>query len=157
MKMKILKRVTVLVVCCALTGSVALAAPVYETIKVTYNNIKIVVDGVEISPKDANGKAVEPFIYNGTTYLPVRAIGDAIGKEVGWDGSTSTVYLGAMPDKSNLLMVACPPYEKSGIENILEPFEMMGKTYTNGFTSRFYVAAMIFRTYLKIRCEPSVS
>lgn len=32
------------------------------------------VIGVKIEPKDATGETVEPFIYNGTTYLPVRAI-----------------------------------------------------------------------------------
>ena len=35
----------------------------------------------------------EPFIYDGTTYLPVRAVGEAVGKTVGWDGKTNTVTL----------------------------------------------------------------
>jgi len=65
-----------------------------ETIEVIYDNISIYLDGVKIEPKDANGKTVEPFIYNGTTYLPVRAIGEAIGKKVSWDDATKSVYLG---------------------------------------------------------------
>ena len=44
-----------------------------ETIQVTYSNIKIFMDGEQLDPRDANGTQVEPFIYNGTTYLPVRA------------------------------------------------------------------------------------
>ncbi len=64
---------------------------------VTYRDIKIVVDGNEIIPTDANGNPVEPFIIDGTTYLPVRAVANAFGKEVGWDDATNTVYLGVQP------------------------------------------------------------
>lgn len=63
---------------------------------VLMNGIRIVLDGEELEPKDANGNRVEPFIYNGTTYLPVRAIATALGKPVYWDGPEFTVYLGDM-------------------------------------------------------------
>ena len=58
-----------------------------------YTDIKITLDGEEIIPKDANGKYVEPFAIEGTTYLPVRAISNALGLEVGWDQATKTVIL----------------------------------------------------------------
>ena len=64
-----------------------------ETITALYRNIKIVIDGKEFIPKDVNNNIVEPFIYNGTTYLPVRAVSQALGREVSWDGDTSTVYI----------------------------------------------------------------
>ena len=76
------------------TGSIAYARTGSELIEAEYNNIKIYVDGMLINPKDSNGNTVEPFIYNGTTYLPVRAVGETIGKQVSWDGATSSVYLG---------------------------------------------------------------
>ena len=60
-----------------------------EKIDAVYNDIKIVADGNTVST-DA-----EPFIYNGTTYLPVRAISEALGKEVNWDAQTNTVYIGS--------------------------------------------------------------
>jgi len=66
-----------------------------ETINIIYDNIKIFIDGKEYQPADANGNAVEPFIYNGTTYLPVRAIANAFDKEVDWEAQTSTVTLGS--------------------------------------------------------------
>lgn len=59
-----------------------------------YRDIKITLNGKEIVPVDASGNPVEPFIIDGTTYLPVRAVAGALGLEVGWDGSTSTVLLG---------------------------------------------------------------
>lgn len=58
-----------------------------------YNNIKINLDGKEIIPTDANGNPVEPFIIDGTTYLPVRGISSALGLNVSWDGKTQTVSL----------------------------------------------------------------
>ena len=75
------------------------AAPIEKLITATYNSIKIVVDGKEIKPTDATGNTVEPFIYNGTTYLPVRAVANAFGKAVYWDNSAYTVYLGTMDGK----------------------------------------------------------
>ncbi len=74
-------------------GTVAIAKNSQETIEAAYQNIKLIVDGVLIDPKDANGNSVEPFIYNGTTYLPVRAVGSAFDKAVTWDGDTATVDL----------------------------------------------------------------
>ena len=60
---------------------------------VTYRNIKIVVDNTKVIPADANGNYVEPFIIDGTTYLPVRAVANAFGKDVAWDDVTNTVSL----------------------------------------------------------------
>ena len=53
----------------------------------------IVVDGVKQTFTDANGKTVYPLLYEGSTYLPVRAIGTLMGKTVDWDAKTSTVTL----------------------------------------------------------------
>ena len=80
-----------------LVGAMALgtctvsAANGTKNISATFRNIKIVVDGKELST------SAEPFIYNGTTYLPIRAVGEAVGKEVTWNGGTNTVYLGEVP------------------------------------------------------------
>lgn len=78
----------------------AFAAVGGQSIQIEFNNIKLVIDGKPVTPKDGNGNQVEPFTYNGTTYLPVRAIANALGKEVNWDAGTSTVYLGNMPSVS---------------------------------------------------------
>jgi hypothetical protein len=69
------------------------AATVQRTIDV-FTGVTIYVDEIRIDPRDANGNYVEPFIYNGTTYLPVRAVSEALGKPVAWDGSTYSVYIG---------------------------------------------------------------
>lgn len=64
----------------------------------TWNNvlvggIRILLDGKTVQPKDAAGNPVDPVIYKGTTYLPVRAIASALGLTVDWEGSTKTVIL----------------------------------------------------------------
>ena len=76
-----------------LTGTVAFAATGAKTLTANYRDIKIIIDDVPITPRDANGNIVEPFIVDGTTYLPVRAVGEALGMNVTWDGVTGTVFL----------------------------------------------------------------
>ena len=80
--------------CFGLTGAIA-GLVGDKTITVTYSDIKLIIDGKSVTPKDATGKTVEPFIFEGTTYLPVRAVAEALGKEVAWDGNTNTVIIGA--------------------------------------------------------------
>ena len=65
-----------------------------QTIAIEYNDIKVTLDGKPVELKDATGKTIEPFTYNGTTYLPVRAVADLLGVDVKWDGDTNTIYLG---------------------------------------------------------------
>lgn len=53
----------------------------------------IVIDGTERTFVNANGTKIDPAIYNGSIYLPLRAIGEIMGKRVSWDGATQTVCL----------------------------------------------------------------
>lgn len=71
-----------------------MAEKVTKSAELLYNNIKVVIDGKQADLKDAQGNTVEPFIIDGTTYLPVRAVSNALNKAVSWDGATQTVYLG---------------------------------------------------------------
>lgn len=80
-----------------------------------YTGMKIFVDGIEIEPKDGNGKAVEPFSVDGTTYLPLRAIAVAFGKSVEWDSMTNTAYIGKRPGSIQYLVDVCPAYQKSNL------------------------------------------
>lgn len=82
-----------------------------QKMEVNYMGIKLVVNGVEVTPTDANGTAVEPFTSNGTTYLPVRAVANALGQAVEWDGETRTVYIGDVPGKATSWMTKLPPYQ----------------------------------------------
>lgn len=61
------------------------------------NDINITIDNEEFIPKNALGEVVSPFIENGSTYLPVRAMGEAVGKEVAFDAENYAVYIGIKP------------------------------------------------------------
>lgn len=63
------------------------------TQELIYNNIGVTLDGKRLDLRDAQGSAVEPFMFNGTNYLPVRAICEALGLNVDWNGSTNTIVL----------------------------------------------------------------
>lgn len=39
----------------------------------------------------------QPFLMDGRTFLPVRAIAEALGTPIDWNGQTSTVYIGQIP------------------------------------------------------------
>ena len=43
--------------------------------------------------KDVTGKVVYPLSYQGTTYLPVRAISNLYNANIAWDGATETVKI----------------------------------------------------------------
>lgn len=107
------------------------AATVAKTITV-YTGITLYYDGVEVTPKDAGGNRVEPFLYKGTTYLPVRAVSDLLGVDIHWDGATQSVYLGDMPGKVTYLGSDLKPYYSAYYEAPAS-FAMDGTTYRNGF------------------------
>ena len=77
-----------------LLATVALAAGTYtKTLAAFYRDIRLSINGQTVVPKDVNGTVVDPFIVDGTTYLPVRAVSEALGKQVDWDDETSTVLI----------------------------------------------------------------
>lgn len=55
---------------------------VYANIKVMYNNQSVTVDAAQ-----------EPFMINGTTYVPLRVLGDAVGKKVAWNNTDKAVSI----------------------------------------------------------------
>ena len=63
-----------------------------------YNNISVTLDGKKLDLRDAKGNSVEPFMFDGTNYLPVRALAEALGLNVTWDGTTHTVKLSSTTD-----------------------------------------------------------
>lgn len=91
---------------------------VSKSIAVTFKDIIVTIDGEEITLKDANGNVIEPFIYNGTTYLPIRALAETLGLDVSYDGTTKKVSLsgqmgGQQPQNSTTIDV-----ETSGVYTV---------------------------------------
>lgn len=51
------------------------------------------IQGVNVIPVGDDGSPVLPISYNGTTYLPVRAIGYLLGLGIDYEGPTKTVLI----------------------------------------------------------------
>lgn len=112
---------------------------------VLVEGVKIVVDGQKINPTDANGNSVEPIIYNGTTYLPVRAVANAIGKAVYWDGPNYTVYLGNMDGKLEYPTVMLE--DMISIGTIPSHTRMLKDNYGNSYGSAIYNSCSIGKSF----------
>ncbi len=139
MKERLKGLITGLILGVAVVGGTVFAATGLKTIEVSYDNIKIYKDNVLCELKDANGNVVEPFIYNGTTYLPVRGTAGLADMEVSWDGATKSVYLwDELVPEGTYLMDVCPPYQSNRLTEYTsenrKSFKMAGKEYSNGFT-----------------------
>ena len=95
-KFKRFLRMALCLLLCAVffTGGVFAAGKLQKRKITVYSGVDIYVDFARLYARDANGNPVEVFIYNGTTYLPVRAVGEAVGKAVQWEAKTSSVYIG---------------------------------------------------------------
>lgn len=72
--------------------SVTALAAAGRTISVD-DGIQVVLNGTAFVPTDAKGNAVELFVYNGTTYAPIRAICEAAGMTVSYDAATRTARI----------------------------------------------------------------
>lgn len=104
------------------TAASASSGTVQKTL--SYNDIKISLDGQEVIPQDINGNEIEPFIIDGTTYLPIRGIASALGLDVDWDQATKTVLLksAATPsveDSQTISAEYVNLYEIEGIDGII--------------------------------------
>lgn len=98
-----------------------------------FTGVNLSVDDNPLNPKDANGDSVEAFIYNGTTYLPVRAVADAFEKAVAWDGSTSTVYLGKHDSNEPVAMLSDLDYFNASQDDVFEYFDYYKDNFGNEY------------------------
>ncbi|WP_432666628.1 stalk domain-containing protein [Wukongibacter baidiensis] len=79
---------------------VSTAYPISKSINVVFDNYKIYVNGTLTKMTDVNEKTLEPLNYNGSIYLPIRAISNAFDEDVTWESDTKSVYIGKLPNSS---------------------------------------------------------
>ena len=118
------------------------SAATMKEIKVAMGGIKIYVDGNLKKPTDVNGNVVEPMIYDGTTYLPVRALtGMLTDKEVAWDQQSQTVYIGQRPDVG----VKSVPIDE------VEPYKIWNYYVSTGKDAQFTVLGDTYSPFNRMR------
>ena len=76
----------------ALGATAAAASTTWRTIDVE-EGFALTINDARFVPRDADGRKVPVFRYNGTVYAPVRAVCEAAGMEVAYTASTNTVHL----------------------------------------------------------------
>ena len=91
------KNLRVPVLAAALAGAMVLGAgatTVAERVSADLRpDITVTVDGKDQTLLDKNGDVVYPITYAGTTYLPIRALGNVMDLDVEWNGKTQTISL----------------------------------------------------------------
>ena len=90
---------------CAMALSAALTVSAFAATNVTATlspDVTVRIDGAVCDFYNAQGKEVHPIIYNGTTYIPLRAVGELMGKNVNWDGTTGTASLSGTRTTGNV-------------------------------------------------------
>ena len=98
MKKRLVLVMAVIMVFAFAAGTIA--APAVQSITANLaGDIKFIVNGNDWQAKDADGSVMAPIVYKDRTYLPVRAIGEALGVKVDWIDASRTVVLGDTPVK----------------------------------------------------------
>ncbi len=98
----------------ALSSVMLQAASITKTLKAVYNNIAISYNG------QIKKLSTEPFMVNGTTYVPLRAIGEIMGADVSW--ANNTVYINAKTASSTAYEqeIAAKNFENASLRQQLE-------------------------------------
>ena len=92
------KRLSALLLMLAILVVPAAATSAYrKQIAIDYG-ITLNINGQQAVLKDPNGNTVQPFVYNGTTYVPIRAVSENLGATVEYDSSTNTATISAMDE-----------------------------------------------------------
>lgn len=77
-----------------ISTGVAIADDVFKTIEVLPNTMTVVVNGNKVN--------ADNFLYNGTTYLPIRAVSESLGKDVQYDDTTRTATISEKKESDNI-------------------------------------------------------
>lgn len=83
--------------CCLLAAGTGLSVSAGEQSIRVSQDVKMEVEGEPFAPRDANGKELPIFVYEGSTYAPVRAFAEKLGGWVRYDHQERTVRVDASP------------------------------------------------------------
>lgn len=82
-----MKRVSIVFAGTLLLGTIVNASSLTKKINATFRNIQVFYQN---EPKTMEQ---EPFIYNDSVYLPVRAVAELVDKNVIWNSATNSVFV----------------------------------------------------------------
>lgn len=92
-----IKKLIGFLLCLVLLCSLASPAFAAQNQAIVVDPINVMVGGKVFLPTDANGKDVPIFVYNGTTYAPLRALAEAYGLTVGYNSEKKLATVDGTP------------------------------------------------------------
>lgn len=95
----------------AVIPSGASAEVATKNLQAKYNNIKVLYNGYQVST------TIEPFIVNGTTYIPLRMMAGVFNKDITWDGTSYTINVLDKPDTGAQAQLAIKDAEITRLKN----------------------------------------
>ena len=135
MKKNMLSFVSGMIAMLLLVGLPVTALAVSGAIRIEVSPISVLMDGEVFQPKDAKGNDVMVFTYNGTTYAPLRALAEAYGLEVGYDGERNIATVSQQPAQTQV------PVADTGYAGFEKQWTVKEKPVTNYGSEKIYTAA----------------
>lgn len=144
---------------CAMALSAALTVSAFAATNVTATlspDVTVRIDGAVCDFYNAQGKEVHPIIYNGTTYIPLRAVGELMGKNVNWDGATGTASLSGTRTTGNVTGTPDTAAKRADVTFTLRPeyhivIDGTERTFTNANGTKIDPAIYNGSIYLPLR------
>lgn len=135
--------------------TVALVTPVFAlaTKKITVETgVKVYVDDHLVQVEDAYGNPMDAVIWDGRTYLPVKAITDAMDIPLKWEGKTFSVYVGKHNSSSPSVWLQNLDhfYSTADIKEA-ETKDNLGDSYANAINFGKYGGTRVYKLNGKYR------
>jgi foldase protein PrsA len=122
-------------------GSLIASSVAYASgsqIEVYFKQLKYMFDGVEKKPTQGQG-----FIYDGTTYVPLRFVGEALGKEVHWDDANQTVWIGEQKIADPVAVYKDGTISQAEYDNFLAIMQLYNPAYSSSLTDPAFKKSML--------------
>lgn len=148
MKKSRLMTVCIALVLCVVLCVSALAVNLQQISAYLNYDIAIKLDGQEQLMYDANGTRVYPISYEGTTYVPIRAVSNMLGIDVNWDQASYSVLLGKTGEAKDFIVDLEPYYISGFYRSTVEdenPRTIAGKEYTDYIRQNSYSTSACVR------------
>lgn len=136
-----------------LIGSAAYAAGGGSQIEVFFKDLKYMFDGIQKTPSEGTG-----FIYNGTTYVPLRFVSEALDKKVEWDGENETIWVGQkLASFSYLTKVEYARADGRASNDAFYVDKIKSNSYTNYKDESIKIAGTKFENSMSVYLSPYAS